>query len=132
MMKVYFDANFSQYIAKAINQLEIARHEIEVIVTNEALRDGASDEEIVKYVADNNGVLFTKDSDFKKAKLITELMKSHDIGLFYMKTPKKEIYWETIVTIVKAYKDAREVILNKTPPYYYEIKPNGKIKEGNL
>ncbi len=50
-MKVFFDANYSIYHAKAIGLLERAKGEIEVIVTDEALYEGASDEEVIKLVA---------------------------------------------------------------------------------
>jgi predicted nuclease of predicted toxin-antitoxin system len=132
-MKVYFDENYSYYVARAFNLFEFNDNEIEVQSTQDALYAGATDEEIVKHVARNKGVLFTKDSDFIKAQLITSLMKSHKIGLIYMKTPKKEVYWNTILILLKAYIDARTNIFSiRRIPYYYEIMPNGKLKRMSL
>lgn len=132
-MKVYFDENFSHYVAKAFNLFECKLKQVEVIATEEVLYKGAPDEEVVKYVSQNNGILFTKDDDYVKAQLITELMKSHSIGLFYMKTPRKEVYWETNLTLMKAYIEARnEVFFSLTLPFYYEIMPNGKIKKMSI
>jgi predicted nuclease of predicted toxin-antitoxin system len=128
-MKVYFDANYSQYIARAFNFFELTGRENEVFSTVQFLYEDASDEEIVKYVAENKGVLFTKDSDFVKVQLIIELMKSYNIGLFYLKTPKKEIYWDTILILTKAYMKSRLIFQTKYIPYYYEIMSNGNIKE---
>ena len=129
-MKVYFDENYSHYVAKAFNLFECKLKEVEVIATEDALYKSASDEEIVKHVSENNGILFTKDGDFVKAQLITELMKSYKIGLFYMKTPKKEVYWNMILVLTKAYIEARkEVFFNLNMPFYYEIMPNGRIKK---
>jgi len=128
-MKIFFDENYSKYIAKAIGLLEYTDGKIEVLVTDEELYKGASDQEVVELVSVNNGVLFTKDKDFKKAKLIVELMKTRKMGLFYMKTLKKDVYWETIVRLMKSYIHCRGKILNQNIPYYYEIMPNGTIKE---
>ena len=129
-MKVYFDENFSHYVAKAFNLFECKLKKVDVISTEDALYAGASDEEIVKYVSENNGILFTKDCDFVKAQLITELMKSHKIGLFYMKTPKKEVYWDMILLLTKAYIEARnEVFFNLDIPFCYEIMSSGRIKK---
>lgn len=132
-MKIYFDENYSHYVAKAFNLFECKLKEVEVIATEDALYKSASDEEVVKYVSQNSGILFTKDVDYVKAQLITELMKSYKIGLFYMKTPRKEVYWDTNLILMKAYIEARrDVFFNLTLPFYYEIMPSGKIKKMSL
>lgn len=131
-MKIYFDANYSKYIAKAIGFLEQTAGVIQTFATDDELYEGASDAEVVNLVSENGGILFTKDIDFKKVQLIIDLMKRHKMGLFYLRTPKKEVYWDTITILFKAYKDIREVILTKNIPYYYEIKPNGKIAKLSL
>jgi len=43
---------------------------------------------------------------------------------------KKEVHWNTIVTIVIAFRSAREKILKNRGPYYYEILSSGKLREG--
>lgn len=131
-MKVYFDENYSKYIAQAFNLFEYTHGEIEVYSTIDALRRGATDLEIVKYVSNNNGVLFTKDKDFKKVQLIIEMMKSNSMGLFFVKTPKKENYWDIVEKLTKSYRICREEILKRKIPYYYEIKSGGKIEKLNL
>lgn len=126
-MNIYFDANYSKYLAHAINELEFTSHEIQALHIAEILGDGIEDEDVIRHVSQNNGILFTKDSDFKKVKIIVDCMKSHSIGLFYMKTPKKEVYWQTVVRLIRAYINCRVVILNKTIPYAYEIMPNSSL-----
>jgi len=128
MMKVYFDENYSKYVAHAFHLFEYTHGEIEVHSTIDALYRGATDLEIVKYISKNKGVLFTKDKDFKKVQLITEMMKSNSMGLFFMKTPRKENYWDIIEKLIKSYRKCRVEILNRNIPYYYEIKSGGEIE----
>ncbi len=68
MMLVYFDECTSQYIAEALNQFELMPKEIKVIHTTNAkgLGKKATDEQIVKIVSKNNGVLFSQDDDLEK------------------------------------------------------------------
>lgn len=129
-MKVYFDANYSPYIPKALNLLEFTRNEIEVISTEDKdVLPGASDEDIATYIARQGGILFSKDQDFKKAQFLTELMSTLQLGLFYMKTQKKEEYWHLCSVILKSYiKKCRSIILTKHRPYFYEIMANGNVK----
>lgn len=80
-------------------------------------------------MAKHNGVLFSKDKDFKKAQFLVELMNEHKIGLFYMKTKKKEDYWRLCDVIIRAYINrCRDIILTKNRPYYYEIMASGSTK----
>ena len=131
-MKVFFDENFSQYIAHAINSLEFTTNQIQVIATYDIL-SGESDRVIAEYVASQNGVLFSKDKDFKKVQFLVELMDTFRIGLFYMKTQKKEDYWRLCDVIIKAYiNKCRDIILSNKRPYYYEIMGNGSLKHRPL
>jgi predicted nuclease of predicted toxin-antitoxin system len=127
-MNVFFDENFSEYLAEALNLLEKTDGKLEVYSTKTALYRSAPDDEIVRFVAANGGVLFSKDSDFRKAQLITDLMKEHHIGLFYFKTPRKEVYWDTVVTIIRAFQKCREFILTMEAPYCFEILHGGGVK----
>ena len=56
-------------------------------------------------------------------------MNKNPIGLFYFKQPKATKYWDLVQTYTKCWLHAREIILNKTTPYYYEIINGGKIKK---
>jgi hypothetical protein len=132
-MKVYFDANFSSYLADALNLLEKTNGEFQVFSTTKELKPDSSDEEIVLHVSENKGVLFTKDSDFRKTPLILELMRSHNIGLFYMKPPKKEVHWDTIVTIIRAFNECREKMRELKIPYCFEITAgSGKLHRKDM
>ena len=129
-MKVYFDENLSHYVARAFNLFECKIKNVEVISTVDALYAGAPDEEVVEHVAKNGGILFTKDCDYLKAQLIVELMRSHKIGLVYMKTQRKEEYWDTILLLTKAYINARnDVFFKMNIPFCYEVMPNGTVKK---
>ena len=84
-----------------LNLLEFTRNEIEVISTEDKdVLPGASDEDIATYIASQGGILFSKDQDFKKAQFLTELMSTLQLGLFYMKTQKKEEYWHLCSVIL--------------------------------
>lgn len=131
-MNIYFDANYSRYVAEAFNLLEMAYGENAVFSTVNEIGDNAPDEDVVLHVAKNRGILFTKDKDFKKAKLIVELMQNNPIGLFYYKTPKKEKHWDTISLLMRVYKNCRDIFSTKRIPYYYEIRAGGKLQKMDL
>ena len=134
MVLVYFDECTSQYIAEALNQLELKPKEIKVIHTLNAkgLGKRATDEQIVKIVSKNNGVLFSQDDDFKKAQVMIEAIKKYPIGLFYFKQPKSTNYWDLVRIYTKCWLNARNKILNLDIPYYFEIMSTGKIRQRTL
>ena len=132
MINVYFDENTSRYIADAINKLESGEGKISVHHTLEVFgKQGVPDEDIVRMVHDNSGVLFSQDADFVKAQQIVEAIKQYPIGLFYLKQ-KSMSYWKLVNIYVKAWTQAREEIIKGRIPYYFEIMPNGKIKKRPL
>ena len=54
-------------------------------------------------------------------------MATFHIGLYYMKTQKKENYWRICDVIIKAYSNkCRDIIFKKT--YYYRMMANVSIK----
>ena len=131
-MKVYFDENYSQYLAHALNSLEYTTNQIQVIATFDIL-PGETDRVIAEHVADNHGVLFSKDKDFKKAQFLVKLMESHKIGIFYLKTQKKEEYWKLVDLVMRAYiNKCRNIILTQRIPYFCEIMANSSVKQRTL
>jgi predicted nuclease of predicted toxin-antitoxin system len=133
-MKIYFDENISKYLADAFNSFELTEsNPIEVISTVRAFNSGAPDEDLVSLICDQGGILLTKDSDFKKIKLLTELMKQHKLGVFFFHAPKAFNKWIEISILIKVWPEIRSQVLNKhRPPFLFEFGANGKLKELKL
>lgn len=121
---VYFDANYSEYIAEAFHQLEICQEEIDVQSTKRALAEDATDEEVIALVSENNGILFTQDIDFRKVPILKQIIKENNIGVFIYKqhhTP----YWDLVRLLINCWADARKFILKEKRPFIYRITTKG-------
>jgi hypothetical protein len=132
-MRVYFDENFSRYLAHAINSLEQKEGEIEVLSVTDFF-SGTTDEELIPLLASMGAVLVTKDNDFKKIQHHVHLMREHKLGVFFFKPTSKGILkWDEIQYIIKAWPQIRHYILNKnSPPYLKMLKTNGKLEDLEL
>jgi hypothetical protein len=94
------------------------------------LYPGKEDSDLITIIAKENGVLVTKDSDFKKIQLHMALMKEHGLGTFFFHHPKAMDKWAELQYFSKAWPNIRNHVLKKhKPPYLIEFKTNGILRD---
>ena len=125
-MKVFFDENFSRYLVYALNELEKPYGQIEVFATIDFMA-GAPDEDVIKHVANHNGVLFTRDNDFHKQKLLRDIINTNDVGLVYFGM-KGSTNWMQVRYVIYNWHLLREHIIKKKKAFAYRIMSDGKGK----
>ncbi len=125
-MKVFFDENFSRFLVYALNELEKPYGKIEVFATIDFMA-GATDEEVIRHVADNNGVLFTRDTDFHKQKLLRAIINSKKVGLVYFGI-RNTNNWMQVRYVIYNWHLLREQIIKKKKSFAYRIVRDGKGK----
>lgn len=129
MKLIFLDENFSQYFAESLNALE-KREAVLKIESSRVLGVGVDDLDLIPRIAESKGVLITKDTDFKKIQLHQASIKKHRIGVFFFHLSKGTDFWTEIQFFYKAWPEVRRKILkNPNPPYLFEFKTNGKVKE---
>ena len=71
-MRIYFDENFSPYLARAFRELEKGRpgDGIEVIHMTEEFERGTPDEEWLPAIAMKHGCVLTQDLNIQRTKLL--------------------------------------------------------------
>ena len=132
-MLFVFDENFSKRLAEGLHLLEKSNpaSKIPVNVTAAEIlmgRRGATDQELYEAVGKQNGVLFTKDKDFKEIKLYESVIKQHRARVLFFKQSKKLIFfWDMLVALVNNWETIKEKLSADAPPYCYEIDKKGTI-----
>jgi hypothetical protein len=95
-------------------------------------RRGATDPELIK-AAGANGVVFTKDKDFKQIKLYTKVIEETGAKVLFFKSSKKMIFfWDMLTALVVRWEEIKEKLSGKKPPYVYEFDIKKGITEQHL
>jgi len=134
MMLFVFDENFSKRLAEGLHLLEKSNPGslIPVSVTSTEVlmgKRGATDEEIIKKMG-KNGILITKDKDFKYIKLLRKVIEETEAKVIFFKSSKSLIFfWDILTAIVKRWEEMKEVSSREVPPYVYEFDIRLGIKE---
>lgn len=125
-MLFVFDENFSKNLAAGLHLLEKSNpsSQIHVDVTSaESLmgRKGAKDEEIIQ-AAGSDGVVFTKDKDFRQIKLYAAVIEATGAKVLFYKPAKKLIFfWDILTATVEKWEEIKEKLSQPKPPYVYEF-----------
>ncbi|HEX8039458.1 MAG TPA: hypothetical protein VF490_09905, partial [Chryseosolibacter sp.] len=82
---------------------------------------------IIIRAAQQQAVIVTHDSDFKRIKLLKTLLVQHQVGYIYFRTPKKYIYWDYVKKFVNHWEEIKEAVSNATHPFAFEIGKVGGI-----
>ncbi len=131
-MKVFFDENFSKYLAIGMSELQKGmRHEgIEVLHSVEVFGKGIADEEWIPQVAKMHGIVVTHDINIQRTPSLWRLCTDYKLGIFFVKSPKSYKYWDIVQLMVKKW---AEIKANSTAdrPYGYLVTPK-KIKRMTL
>jgi hypothetical protein len=132
-MLIVFDENFSKNLAAGLHLLEKSNPHsiISVDVTSaEKLmgKRGTDDKELYETVGKLNGVVITKDKDFKEIKLYESVIKEHRAKVLFFKPSKKLIFfWDILKATIDKWEDIKEKLENEAPPYCYEFDIRGGI-----
>jgi hypothetical protein len=132
-MLFVFDENFSKNLAAGLHLLEKSNphSRISVDVTSAEVlmnRRGATDPELYIEAGKINGVVFTKDKDFKEIKIYEKVIENHRAKVLFFKPSKKFIFlWDQLIALVNKWEDIKEKLNNDAPPYVYEFDIRGGI-----
>ena len=133
-MRFVFDENFSRHLAEGLDLLEKSNpgRIIQVdIISAEGLmgRRGATDPELIK-AAGPDGVVFTKDKDFKQIKLYAPVIEATGAKVLFYKYSKKMIlFWDILTETVARWEEIKEKMSRPKPPFVYEFDIRAGVSE---
>ena len=136
-MRFIFDENFSKRLAEGLDLLEKSNPGSKIpvdVISSEALMGcrGSSDEDIIKAMG-IDGVLITKDKDFKQIKLLKGVIEPCNAKvLFYKSSNKLVFFWDLLTATVTRWEEIKEVLNRPTPPFVYEFDIRKGVKECHL
>lgn len=104
------------------------------VTSAEALmgRRGATDEELIE-AAGSDGVVITKDKDFKQIKLYAPVIELTGARILFYKHSKKLTYfWDILTATVVRWEEIKERLNKPKPPYVYEFDIRSGVSERHL
>ena len=142
-MLFIFDENFPRRFVQGFSILEKANRrslfQVEVVfsvdfmggskidpITGERLT--IQDEEIILKASEQDAVIITHDSDFKRIKHYRSLLMMHKAGFIYFRTPKKYTYWDYVKAFVNSWEEIKEKVSNASHPFAFEVSKQGHLK----
>ena len=132
-MKIFFDENFSPYLAAGLARFQDGRKDenIEVLHVVDKFGKGAADEVWIREIAQMHGAVVTQDFDIRRTKSLRELCAAFKLGMFFFRPPKKTSYryWEWIRWVVRQWCDMTNRARTTEPPYAFVITPRSKGPE---
>ena len=136
-MLFVFDENFSKNLAAGLDLLEksnpSSKIPVDVISAEQLMgRRGATDPEIIT-AAGSNGVVFTKDKDFRQIKLYARVIEQSGAKVLFFKSSKKFVFfWDILTALVERWEEIKDILNKPVPPYVYEFDIRQGIKECHL
>lgn len=133
-MLFIFDENYPPEFVKGLAILEQANHRTpvksEIVFAVDYMgRRGANDEDIIQKATQQNAVIITHDSDFKRIKHYKPLLIEHNVGYIYFKVPKGGYhYWDIVKSFIAKWEELKKSIQNDTIPFAYEVSKTGQIQ----
>ncbi len=124
-MLIYFDENLSPHLAAGMHHLSQGHLKGARIVssTTDPGR-GVPDEELLKHIAATGGILFTKDINIHRDRMVAQECKKLGLGLFFLKLPQNEgKYWDIVRAVIKHWEEIVKIVSTKKAPYAYEVSP---------
>jgi hypothetical protein len=124
-MKIFFDENFSKYLAAGISELQkgVKHESIEVYHIAEYFKKGIKDEEWIPKVAKMHAVVVTQDTKIARTTSLWQLCKDYKLGIFFVKPPKTYKYWDLVQFMIKKWNVIKESSKNSTNPYAFRVTP---------
>jgi len=133
-VKIYFDENFPPQLAHALKILQQPhpKEDIEVNNIGDIFGRGSTDEEWIKKISEEDGIVITQDLNIQHTKQQRELYKKYGLGIIFLKPPSKKgyTYWEFIEKIIVAWSDIKNIACSTKKPFAYILRPrSSKIEE---
>ncbi len=131
MTDIYLDENLSEHVAGALNLLNKGDFEdFKVVSTKTKFGKGATDEDIIPKIGNENGILITKDIKIQKTSLQYDLCKRHGLRMFFLKLPKEQNkHWEIVKLLINHWEEIIEHIKKEKPPFAYRVRVKGKMEK---
>ena len=85
------------------------------------------DTDIIIKASEQEAVIVTHDSDFKRIKLYKQLLVQHRVGYIYFRTPKKYVYWDYVKAFVNKWEVITKEISEAKHPFAFEIDKHGNF-----
>ena len=132
-MKLFFDENISQHLARGMHELQRGRPNegFEVSHIVEAMgKRGAPDEEWIPHVAQTHGVVITQDFEIHRTRHLAELCKQYKLGVFFFRPPKGNPYgyWKIIKWVLESWGEIKSNSLDTELPFEFEVTPRGGVR----
>lgn len=124
---VFFDENFSEFLATGLNEFEKVHGEIEVVSTFHAPRRGAQDQEVANHIASVDGVLITRDKDFKKKHELRQIVFANKMGVITYKSTTAN-QWDIVLHFVKMWPKIRKHVLKSSRPFYFNMNTGKELQ----
>lgn len=128
-MYILFDENFPDKLVEGIASLTTIASNLHIQITSVKLlnKAGTPDNEVLDLVGEN-GILITYDKDFKTQQHLYPVIKSYNIGVFFVRQPKIKTYWILVKLIVEYWQEILKQAENSDRPFIFEVTKNGVEK----
>ena len=104
-MKIFFDENFSEYLARGFPEFQKGRkiEGVDVHHVVESFGRGTEDNACIPQIAQMHGVVITQDLNIYRTRYLFQLCLKYKLGVFFFKPPKKKSYkyWEWIEQVLR-------------------------------
>lgn len=121
MTKIYIDENFAPQLAEALNVIQqhlnkTEKFKFEVLGIKAEFGQGALDEDWIKKVGEESGIVITQDLRIQTARHQYELYKQFGLGVFFFKPPSTGYsFWEMLEQLIKRWPEIKKLSRTKPP-----------------
>jgi len=125
-MYIVFDENVPDKLVEGLKTLApiASDHTFEITSVKLLAKAGTPDEDVLNLIG-KNGILITYDADFKKQRNLYAAIKDYNIGLFWVKQPKKITFWFLVKVMIANWQEILELCVNEDRPFIFEVTKNG-------
>jgi hypothetical protein len=126
-VKLFFDENFSQYLARGLAVIQNGRPNegYEVTCVQDTIGRGARDEDVIPFIARESGILITKDFSIYRTRVQWELCRNCSIGVFFFRTSKGSNpgYWGLVQYVMNSWSVLKDKVSAEAVPFGYRFTP---------
>lgn len=124
-MKIFFDENFSKYLAYGMSKLQsgVGGEPIDILHIAENFGKGKRDDEWIPEVAKMHGIVITQDIKITRTRTLAAMCKRYKLGIFFVKPPKSYKYWDFVEMIVYKWTHIKEKTKTTEKPFAYLLTP---------
>lgn len=93
---------------------------------------GTKDEDWIPELGKLKACVITRDIHLNRRKHEIELLKNHNLGVFFLKSQTKKSglsVWQMVGMLAKSWPELVEFSVNEKRPFGYELYLNGKLKK---